>query len=189
MTANAAPQAGAAIEVAYRRVPVGSAVYNEIVEFLYEEAWLLDQISLIEWGKLLTPDLIYIVPLRQTMPLSQQAATVVRTTAHYHDDFRSIQTRIARMTKTKSAWAEDPPSRTRRLITNIRVTETERPDEFAVSSYLLMTRSRCESPDYHMLSGERRDVVRRTEDGFKLARRDVILEQSVLGMPNLAVFL
>lgn len=189
MTGNTAVATAAADAGTARRVPVGSAIYNGIVEFLYDEAWLLDQIDLVAWGKMLATDLIYTVPLRQTMPLSQQAATIVRTTAHYHDDYRSISTRIARLTRTKSAWAEDPPSRTRRLVTNIRVTETGHADEFAVSSYLLMTRSRCESPDYHLLSGERRDVVRKTDDGFRLARREVILEQSVLGMPNLAVFL
>lgn len=186
---TAAAVAGAVGEPVGRRVPVGSAPYNGIVEFLYEEAWLLDQIDLTAWAAMLATDLVYTVPLRHTMPLAQQAASVVRSTAHYHEDYRSIGMRVARLTRTKSAWAEDPPSRTRRLVTNIRVTETGRPDDFAVSSYLLMTRSRCESPDFHLLSGERRDVIRKTGDGFKLARREVILDQSVLGMPNLAVFL
>ena len=32
------------------RVPVGSAVYNSVVEFLYEEACMLDEIRLKDWA-------------------------------------------------------------------------------------------------------------------------------------------
>ena len=94
------------------RVPVGSAVYNSIVEFLYEEAGLLDQIRLQEWGARLATDLVYTAPLRQTLGSSRQAGTFVRTMQHFHDDYRSVMGRIMRLTG-KSAWAEDPPSRTR----------------------------------------------------------------------------
>jgi len=89
----------------------------------------------------------------------------------------------------KSAWAEDPPSRTRRLVTNVFVEETANPDEYVVTSYLLLTRSRFKDHHVDIISGERRDVLRMREDGFKLARREVIIDQAVLGTPNLAVFL
>ncbi|MCO2636582.1 aromatic-ring-hydroxylating dioxygenase subunit beta, partial [Pseudomonas aeruginosa] len=80
-------------------------------------------------------------------------------------------------------------SRTRRLVTNVFVEETEKGDEFVVTSYLLLTRNRFKDHHVDIISGERRDVLRLTEDGFKLARREVILDQAVLGTPNLAVFL
>lgn len=170
-------------------VPIGSPVYNQILQFLYVEARLLDEIRLKEWGALLAQDLIYSAPLRETRPVNQQAASVVRTMQHYHDDWRSVMGRIVRLTGTKSAWAEDPPSRTRRLVTNVLVEETDKPQEYSVRSYLLVTRSRFNFDEYDLISAERRDILRADGEGFKLAKREILLDQAVLGTPNLAIFL
>ncbi|MBS3912328.1 MAG: 3-phenylpropionate/cinnamic acid dioxygenase subunit beta [Hydrogenophaga sp.] len=170
-------------------VPIGSPVYNQILQFLYVEARLLDETRLKEWGDTLAQDLIYTAPLRETRPVSQQAASVVRTMQHYHDDWRSVMGRIVRLTGTKSAWAEDPPSRTRRLVTNVLVEETDKPQEYSVRSYLLVTRSRFNFDEFDLISAERRDVLRVDGESFKLARREILLDQAVLGTPNLAIFL
>jgi 3-phenylpropionate/cinnamic acid dioxygenase small subunit len=170
-------------------VPIGSPVYNKILQFLYVEARLLDEIRLQEWGATLAQDLIYTAPLRETRPVNQQAASVVRTMQHYHDDWRSVMGRIVRLTGTKSAWAEDPPSRTRRLVTNVLVEETDKPQEYSVRSYLLVTRSRFNFDEFDLISAERRDVLRVDGESFKLARREILLDQAVLGTPNLAIFL
>jgi 3-phenylpropionate/cinnamic acid dioxygenase small subunit len=183
------PEKVATPELKGERVPLGSALYNRIVEFLYEEAALLDQIRLQEWGARLAPDLIYTAPLRETRPMDQQNSSFVRTVQHFHDDWRSVMGRIMRLTGTKSAWAEDPPSRTRRLITNVMVAKTAKPDEFSVTSYLLITRSRFNSPEYDLISAERRDVLRQDGESFKLARREIIVDQAVIGTPNFAIFL
>lgn len=180
----------AANEFLPRRVPVGSDIHNALTEFLYDESRLLDNIRLKEWTLMLDTDLVYTAPLRQTRTLADQAAATVRTVQHYHDTYRSILGRIMRLTETKSAWAEDPPSRTRRLVTNVFVETTANPDEFEVKSYLLITRSRFNYDEFDLISGERHDLIRRGADGgFKLARREIILDQSVLGTPNLAIFL
>jgi len=171
------------------RVPVGSEIHNRIVEYLYEEASLLDQLRLQEWSTRLAQDLVYSAPLRETRPMDQQAATVVRTVQHYHDDWRSIMTRIARLTATKSAWAEDPPSRTRRMVTNVLVSKADKAGEYWVNSYLLVTRSRFNFHEYDLISAERRDLLRQDGDSFKLARREILVDQAVLGTPNLAIFL
>ncbi|MFK3972919.1 aromatic-ring-hydroxylating dioxygenase subunit beta [Pseudomonas sp. NPDC087358] len=171
-----------------KRVPVGAPVYNAVVTFLYEEATLLDQIRLQEWVQRLATDLIYTVPLRHTRTAAELSTSIVRSVQHYHDDYRSILGRVLRLSG-KSAWAEDPPSRTRRLVTNVFVEETDKPDEFVVTSYLLLTRNRFKDHHVDIISGERRDVLRVDGDSFKLARREVILDQAVLGTPNLAVFL
>lgn len=179
----------AAVEIKPQRVPIGSPLYNQVVEFLYDEACMLDEIRLKEWGATLAEDLVYAAPLRQTRPMAHQADSVIRTMQHYHDDYRSIMGRIMRLTGTKSAWAEDPPSRTRRLVTNVRVEAMDKPDEFNVRSYMLITRSRFNFDDFDLISGERHDVLRQSGGTFKLARREIILDQAVLGTPNLAIFL
>ena len=71
-------------------VPIGSDTYNQVLGFLYREASLLDAIKLKEWSALLSPELIYTVPLRQTRPMAQHEASIIRTVQHYHDDYRSI---------------------------------------------------------------------------------------------------
>ena len=63
------------------------------------------------------------------------------------------------------------------------------PDEYAVTSYILLLRNRFDAPTYDMLSGKREDIVRRTEEGLRLARRLVLLDQSALGAPYLNVFM
>jgi 3-phenylpropionate/cinnamic acid dioxygenase small subunit len=172
-----------------KRIATGSSMYNEVLEFLYDEAGMLDQQKFDDWAAILAEDLSYTAPLRITRQGPDRLNTIVRTTLHYDDDYGSIMARLQRL-DTKSAWAEDPPSRTRRFVTNVRIWESAKPNEFEVESYLLLSRSRYEQSTLQMLSCVRHDLVRRSGPGaFKLARREIIVDQSVLGMANLAVFL
>ena len=172
-----------------KRVATGAQLYNQVLEFLYDEAALLDQSRFHDWMALLAEDLSYTAPLRITRQGRERDKTVIRTTQHYDEDYASIKGRIERL-DTKSAWAEDPPSRTRRFVTNVRVWETAAPGELDVESYLLLTRSRYEQFQLAELSCVRHDLLRTDAGaGFKLARREIILDQAVVGMPNIALFL
>jgi len=171
------------------RVPVGSATYNEVVEFLYDEAALLDNQQLEEWGALMAEDLAYTAPLRISRSDADTGGKTVVITKHFDDDYLSMMSRLGRL-KTPSAWTEDPPSRSRRLVTNILVWQTQRADELEVRSNLLLTRCRYENYEYQLLTAARTDVLRRVPAGsFKIARREVIVDQSSMGVPNLSVFL
>lgn len=169
-----------------RRVPVGSETYNLILETLYDEAAALDERRFDDWLALLAPDLVYTAPLRLTRTGPQKNRDVVRNMMHFDDTYASIQMRVARL--GKSAWAEDPPSRTRRFVTNVRVGEGEGADEYEVVSYCYLTRSRGEIPEVETMTAERRDLWRRADGGFKLARREIIVDQATLAMSNFAVF-
>lgn len=171
------------------RVPVGTEAYNQISEFLYEEALILDEIRLGEWVERLAEDLIYTCPIRQTRSLKHHKDSIVRTVMHFDETYLSIRGRVGRLTQTQSAWAEDPPSRTRRFVSNVLVYATDTPDEFDVSSYILVSRSRFDENQLIFLSGVRNDRLRRVGDSFKLAKREIIVDQSVLGFSNLAIFL
>jgi 3-phenylpropionate/cinnamic acid dioxygenase small subunit len=89
---------------------------------------------------------------------------------------------------TEHAWAEDPPSRTRRVVTNVRVRELG-DGEAAVRSYLTLYRSQWDTTDYDLLVGERQDVLHLHDDGWRLRRRVVLLAHTILDTPNLGVFL
>lgn len=170
-------------------IPVGSPVYNELLQFLYREAAMLDNMRIQEWSTLLAEDLSYYAPTRITKNLADIKESYSATMRHFDDDYVSMMGRVGRLTQTKSAFAEDPPSRTRRFVTNVMARQGGSPDEFEVTSYLYVSRSRYESPVYQVVTCERHDLLRRNGRSFKIARREIIVDQATMSMPNLAIFL
>ncbi|MBB3982782.1 3-phenylpropionate/cinnamic acid dioxygenase small subunit [Sphingobium fontiphilum] len=173
--------------VSKNRVPLGSEIYNRILETLYDEAAALDERRFDDWLAMLEEDLIYTAPVRLTRNGPNKDRDVMRTMMHFDDNYQSILMRTGRL--SKSAWAEDPPSRTRRFVTNTRVAECEAAGEYEVSSYLYVERSRFDVAHNETISAERRDIWRLVGGAYKLARREIIVDQSTLGMSNLAIFL
>ena len=154
-------------------------------EFLEHEAALLDHNHFHDWLDLMAPDVVYQVPIRVTR--RQGRPNLVREMFHIEDDLRSLTLRVRRL-DTDVAWAEDPPSRTRRFVTNVRAERTGE-GELSVTSYLLLYRSRGDDGSHDLLSAERSDVLRLIDGVWHLARREVVLDQSTLGTKNLGIFL
>jgi 3-phenylpropionate/cinnamic acid dioxygenase small subunit len=172
-----------------KRVAIGSALYNEILQFYYDEADLLDHLKLKEWSEIMAKDLEYTAPLRHTRSTPQFDKTFVRNVMHLHESYGSMMMRVLRITDTKSAWGEDPPSRVKRMVSNVKVYGTDKEGEYKVVSNLLVTRSRFDFDYFDLIPCERLDVLRREGDSFKLARREVLLDQVVIGTPNLGIIL
>jgi 3-phenylpropionate/cinnamic acid dioxygenase small subunit len=170
-----------------KRVALGSPVYNAILETLYDEAAALDERRFDDWTAMLATDLMYTAPIRLTRTGPTRDRDVMRTMFHFDEDYNSILMRTGRL--HKSAWAEDPPSRCRRFITNVRVAERDTVGEYDVVSYLFLERSRGDNPENERMTAERRDVWRDVDGVYKLTTREIIVDQSVLGMANFAVFL
>lgn len=170
-----------------RRVPLGSETYNQLLETLYDEAAALDERRFDDWVAMLSKEIIYQAPIRLTRTGPNKDRDVMRTMFHFDEDYNSILMRTGRL--AKSAWAEDPPSRCRRFVTNVRVGECEAAGEYEIVSYLFLERSRGDNPENEQLTAERRDIWRKVQGDYKLVRREIIVDQSVLGMSNLAVFL
>ena len=158
---------------------------REVAEFLYREAELLDSNSLLEWLELLTEDINYEMPVRITGERGQP--DISSQTGHFSEDRRSLELRVKRL-GTDFGWAENPPSRTRRFISNIRVENTANPDEVKAYSYFLLYRSRGSSTQADLISGQRQDRLRKLDGKWKLGSRLIIVDQSVLGTRNLAIF-
>ena len=110
--------------------------------------------------------------------------------AHFDEDKYSLSQRVARM-ETEHAWTEDPPSRLRHFITNVRTFEGEDPEHLLVESAELLFRSRGDVNESALVSCGREDLLRWCNDSqtWKLARRRIIADEAVLRMQNLAVFL
>jgi 3-phenylpropionate/cinnamic acid dioxygenase small subunit len=186
---TAAPDATTILRglVSKKRVPLGSAIYNRILETLYDEAAALDERRIDDWIAMIAPDIIYQAPIRLTRTGPNRDRDVMRTMFHFDENYESLLMRSGRL--QKSAWAEDPPSRCRRFITNVRVGECDTAGEYEVLSYLYLERSRGDNPENETATAERRDIWREVNGEYKLARREIIVDQSVLGMSNFAVFL
>jgi len=88
---------------------------QEVEDFLYREAALLDAWQLDEWLALLTEDAVYRVPSNDA-PDADPKSTLFLIA----DDIQRLRGRVARL-KDPHAHAEFPHSRTRRLITNVRI--------------------------------------------------------------------
>jgi 3-phenylpropionate/cinnamic acid dioxygenase small subunit len=169
------------------KAQVPDTVVREVTDWLYGEAELLDANKYREWLELVAEDLRYVVPLRVTREREAETDVIVGMN-HQDDDWDSMEMRVLRL-ETEYAWAEDPPSRSRHFVTNVRVQEGETEGEYRVKSSLLLYRTRGDAPTYDLLSGERTDVLRRTDDGLRLANRVVLLDQTTVMTHNLALIM
>lgn len=168
-------------------LPFTSEAHHQAHEFLVREAELLDHRRFGDWLELFTEDIVYRMPVRVTRA-SRLEETVLDDMSHFDEDMFSLRKRVERL-ETEYAWTEEPPSRTRHFVTNVRTDATEREDELLVRSNLLLFRSRGDIREPDLLSAERSDVLRRVDGEWKLARRDILIDESVLRTQNLAIFL
>ena len=158
---------------------------HEAEEFLFREADLLDSRRLDEWLKLVTDDIHYWMPIRRTTTAKEidREFTGPGGMAFFDDDKKMLTMRVDRLSVGR-AWAEDPPSRTRRLITNIRILSLDG-DEVTLSSNFKLYRTRLNSEEDTWI-GRREDMLRRVDGQFKLARRHIFLEQTVILAQNMS---
>jgi len=169
------------------RLSYAGDAYDEILEFVYAEVAALDERRHHDWLAMLTDDVVYRMPVRTTTAHSLDDS-LLTDMAHFDEDRYSLTKRVERL-DTEHAWAEDPPSRTRRFVTNVRGWEGDEPGELLVAASVLLFRSRGDRHPPDLVSAGRRDALRRVDGRLKLARRDLAVDESVLRTQNLAVFL
>jgi p-cumate 2,3-dioxygenase beta subunit len=144
-----------------------------VEDFLYHEAYLLDAWKLDEWLDLLTEDANYYVPSNDA-PRSDHRNALFTIA----DDIRRIRARVKRLKDTE-AHAEFPHSRTRRMITNVRITARQ-DDVVAVAANFVVCRFRRGAPLREFV-GHYHYRLRATADGLRIVERRAILDQTELG--------
>ncbi len=169
-----------------KTLPFNDIRHLEAHQFLVDEAYLLDAQDYEAWLDTLTDDIRYVMPVRVTTARGAGFDTSPGM-AHFDEDKYSLTQRVARFA-TEHAWTEDPPSRLRHFITNVR-TFVEDDTHLLVESAELLFRSRGDVNESALVSCGREDLLRRCGDRWKLARRNIFVDESVLRMQNLAVFL
>jgi len=164
---------------------------HEVEQFLYREARMLDDRLFMEWLGLLADDCTYRVPTRENVQAvrGQDAVTTedeLAGIAYFEDDKLTLMGKAMRL-GTGTAWGENPPSRTRRLVSNVEVLRGEAPGELLVYSNLVLHRSR-RVDETSQFVGQRRDVLRQTEKGLLLAKRVVVLDMNICDSSHMGNF-
>ncbi|HJU29332.1 MAG TPA: aromatic-ring-hydroxylating dioxygenase subunit beta [Candidatus Binataceae bacterium] len=148
----------------------GEVTRQEIEDLLFTEAALLDEWRLDEWLELLTDDAIYQVP-----PTDAPNADAANTLFLIADDALRIRSRVKQLLG-KSAWAENPHSRTRRIISNVRVLESG--ENIRVTANFAVYRMRHEIVDTYI--GRYEYLLVKLDGRLKIRERRAILDLEAL---------
>lgn len=182
--------AGAAIErsAAYYRLKA------DVEDFYYHEADLLDDRRFRDWLELLAEDVSYFMPIRRNVKFGQQAArenTKRGEGISWFDEDKWTLTKRVEQILTGVHYAEEPLSRITHMVSNVQI-KGGQPDigearELDVTSRFLVYQNRVEYETY-IFVGRRNDTLRLIDNGWKIARREILLEQNILLAKNLTTF-
>jgi 3-phenylpropionate/cinnamic acid dioxygenase small subunit len=171
----------------------GLLLKQEVEDLLYREADLLDERRYEEWLDLFTDDARYWMPMRRNVPRDEPEREFTRQGAdvNWFDEGKDTLTRRVKQILTGVHWAEEPPSRTCHMVSNVQILKVSpagpSPNEVAVKCRFLLYRNRVET-ETDVLVGKREDLLRQHDGQWKIARRKIVLDQSVLLTKNLTVF-
>lgn len=154
--------------------------------FLFREAELLDSQRFTLWLDLLSRDIVYQVPVRTARNNGDSRG--FSTSAFFMDeDYASLNTRVLRV-GSDFAWAENPATRTRRMVGNVRVRSSSE-TRIKCASNLAIYCYRGDASQPRVLTGEREDTLVLSDGAWKLSRRVVFFDATVLGLESLSIFL
>ena len=166
---------------------------EEIAGFLYHEAELLDERRYQEWLGLLADDIRYWMPMRRNVKFGEEEREFTRSHSdiNWFDEGKDTLSRRVKQIRTGVHWAEQPPSRICHMVANVQILDAQppgdAPTEVTVKSRFLIYRNRVET-ETDVLVGKREDVLRRVDGRWRIARRKIVLDQSVLLAKNLTFF-
>lgn len=143
-----------------------------VEDFLFGEAALLDEWRLDDWLSLLTDDARYEIP-----PTDHPTGSSTETLYLVADDRFRIESRVKRL-KSDNAHAEFPHSRTRRMITNVRLGEIDEAGHLPVTSSFTVYRIKYEHRDSYVGQYEHRLVV--TDGLIRIAQKRAVLDDLAL---------
>jgi len=150
-----------------------SITRTDVEDFLYQEAALLDDWRFDEWLELLTEDAHYEVPPND-VPGGDSANTLFTIA----DDINRIRARLKRLNNDR-AHAEYPHSRTRRIISNVRILDRNG-ERLLVSANFICHRFRRNERIRQYVGQTRYELV--VSGGtLKITRRTVLIDAHELG--------
>jgi len=166
----------------------------DMEDFYYREADLLDERRFREWLELLADDIVYFMPMRRNVKFGQHAARENTKQGEgmswFDEDKWTLSKRVDQIL-TGVHYAEEPLSRITHMVSNVQIRsvrpDLENPSEIDVTSRFLLYQNRVQYETYTFV-GRRNDTIRITDAGWKVARREILLEQNILLAKNLTMF-
>lgn len=158
---------------------------HAVARFLYREARLLDQRRYRDWLELWTDDAQYALPTTWISGVGELEVAGNTGLHHLRSDRMVLGLRVEKLL-SQQAWAEQPPSRTVRTVSNIEVDHDG--DALRVRSNVVLHRVRC-TDDVEVHAATRIDHLVEADEGLRLASRRVDLAHGVLRAANLEFFL
>jgi benzoate/toluate 1,2-dioxygenase beta subunit len=148
---------------------------QQVEQFIYHEADLMDEHRYDEWLALWTDDALYWVPSgRDDIDPKREISLI-------YDDRVRLQVRITRL-KSGFAHAQEPKSRMRRVVSNIVTQEAENGDIVVFSNFLLTELRRGKQDTF---AGRTIHKLRPDNGGFRLASKKVLLVNNDEHIDNL----
>jgi 3-phenylpropionate/cinnamic acid dioxygenase small subunit len=162
---------------------------HEIEQFFNHENELLDTRRFDAWLDLLADDLRYWMPLARNRPCDDLNGEWTREgkDLNWFDEGKFEMEQRVKQLATAVHWAEEPVSRTCHMFSNLQIVSQ---DNGAIRTRLrfVVYRNRTET-ETDFFVGKRNDMLRRESGGgFRIAAREVFLDQNVLLAKNLTTF-
>lgn len=140
-----------------------AATIGDVEQFLYHEAGLLDDWRLNDWLALYTDDARYLVPSTD-LPAD---ASPDENLFYIADDRYRLEQRVARLMK-KSGHSEQPRSKTRHLVTNVRIAARDGETVSTVSAFAIY-RTKDGTTDLYV--GKALHDLVAGDDGLRIRRK------------------
>jgi len=166
---------------------------QQLEDFLYHEAELLDERRYEAWLELLADDVRYWMPMRRNVKFGELEREFTREgqDINWFDEGKETLTRRVQQILTGVHWAEEPLSRLCHMVSNVQLLHVwpsvAEPAEVTVKCRFLIYRNRVET-ETDLLVGKREDVLRRVNGQWKIGQRKIVLDQNVLLVKNLTFF-
>jgi 3-phenylpropionate/cinnamic acid dioxygenase small subunit len=172
---------------------------HSVEQFYYREARLLDGRQYQSWLELCDPEIRYVMPARtnslvdnaergnesmigieRELEGAESLGTPIRNETYLY-----LQLRVERSFKP-NAWSENPPARTRRIVGNVEILEDDG-DLLSIVSAFHLHYARPGSRNF-LYAGQRRDVLRREGDGYRIRERIIVMDMADIDFPTLGLF-
>lgn len=168
-------------------------LHFEVSEFLYREAEHLSDRNYQAWLSMLAEDFTYKLFIAGNFSSRSSKSDYLegKLDVAWIDEGKDIIGKRVQQLATGQHWAEEPPSRTTRMISNIRIVDAEQasPDRQTVSVRynFIINRVRNDDEDDY-LSGRKLDILECCKGEWTLKSRKIHINQSVLLVGGLGFF-
>ncbi len=164
---------------------MSSGLRHELESVLIDEYWLLDNSRFEDWLDLMSDDIRYWAPVRENLGRDEECFEQRDLLTHFDEDRTTMGLRVARL-RTGSAHAEEPPSRTRHCVSNVKIVSEREGGMVEVASNFMIFRSRP-GHEEHWFVGGRRDHWQRLNDAWRLKQRMIVFDHDII--ENITVFI